>query len=160
MSNRKPLPPPNKIVSDGQFTKLGSALSFLIGALFGLGWVLIACMLAGCMKPAPQPVVPVDPEPVVLSPQNAAAALSSDYAKRLAVVADDVAKRAEAGEFEDLTAVNKAWFSGSKAAREQSQKTLIEAMNAALKDSEGLPGTAAAPLFQQLAAGFKQGGAK
>lgn len=125
--------------------------------------ILIAVLVAGCIKPNPGPVGPVEPvkpEPVVLAPESAAAAFADDYRQRLAVVAGDIAIKAESGQFDDLTAVNDAWVTGSKDAREQSQAALIRAMNKALTDSNGKPGTAAAGLFRDLERGFRKGGAK
>jgi hypothetical protein len=125
--------------------------------------ILFAVLVAGCIRPVPGPVAPVDPvqpEPVVLTPELAAARFADDYRQRLAVVAGDVATKAESGQFEDLSAVNDAWVTGSKDAREQAQVALIRAMNKALTDSKGKPGTEAAALFRQLESGFRKGGAK
>ena len=125
--------------------------------------ILIAALCVGCLQPNPGPVSPTDPvtpEPVVLTPEAAAAEFANDYRQRLAVVAGDVAAKAEAGQFEDLSAVNDAWVSGSKDAREQAQTALIRAMNKALGDAEGKPRADAAALFRQLESGFGKGGAR
>ena len=125
--------------------------------------ILIAVLCVGCLQSNPgpvSPVGPVEPGPVVLTPEAAAATFAGNYRERLAVVAGDVATKAEAGEFEDLSAVNDAWVSGSKDAREQAQAALIRAMNKALTDAQGKPGTEAAALFRQLESGFRKGGAK
>ena len=99
---------------------------------------------------------PSPPPPVVHSPETAATNFSTDYSTRLADVAGDIAQRAAAGDFADLTAVNDAWVAGSKTAREQSQAELIQAMNQSLQETEGT-GADAAPLFRELAAGFRKG---
>tara|TARA_R110000824_G_scaffold311766_3_gene498895 strand:- start:857 stop:1255 length:399 start_codon:yes stop_codon:yes gene_type:complete len=117
--------------------------------------VVVAC---GCLESAPgPPEPPVDPPPVIETPRTAAEQFADAYRAELAVVAADIAERAAAGEFADLTAVNDAWVNGSGTARKTAQGALIRAMNENLRDARGKPGTAAAPLFRELAAGFERG---
>jgi hypothetical protein len=117
---------------------------------------LLILIVGGCVPPTPGPG-PVEPEPVIETPRAAAAQFADAYRAELVRVAADIATRAEAGEFEDLTAVNDAWVRGSGKARQDAQAALIRAMNKALADDRGKPGTAAGPLFRELAAGFERG---
>jgi len=118
---------------------------------------LLVLIVSGCVPPTPGPVGPVEPEPVIETPQTAAEQFADTYRAELARVAADIATRAEAGEFDDLSGVNDAWIKGSGTARQTAQAALIRAMNKALQDERGKPGTAAGPLFRELAAGFERG---
>ena len=126
--------------------------------MFRLHASLLLCLvlLVGCVQPN-RPVAPVpdpSPQPIVLTVEQAAKRFTAEYRTGLARAAGEVARRAEAGEFADVTAVEAAWFDASKAAREQANGPLMRAMDAAFIDSAGRPGRDLAPLLRDLERGF------
>jgi hypothetical protein len=122
-------------------------------------WPMIALILvAGCIQPKPEPVDPKPPQPVVLPMEDAAAAYGRELSRRLAEASAEVAKRAAAGEFDDLTAANDVWVEKSKAIhRDVYGGLIVRSQNNELTDERGKPGTAAAPMFGKMASGFGRG---
>lgn len=119
--------------------------------------VIAGVLVGGCM---PQPIVePQKPEPVVVKDYDSAAeAYVAHYRAGLSKAAAEVAASARSGAYADLYELNQDWLQKTKLAREASQKTLIDRMNANLSGNPS--DKEVVEMFELLSKGWSGGNCK